>query len=609
MSELLNNHALLTLMMIVVALILFAQDKIRLETSSLLVLFILVIGFQLFPFKQADQSVFNPSEFFLGFGHEALLAICCLMILGRGIEISGALKPLISLLSSHWSKHPKTCLLLTLLVSAVLSSFLNNTPIVVMLIPVLISVAINNNQSASKILMPMGLATLIGGTATTIGTSTNLLVVSIARDLTTHEYGMFDFAIPVIIVGGVGMLYLIFIAPLLLPDRELPLSQKETRIFKAMLMVNQDSNIFGKTLVEAIKLTGHKIKISRILRGANHLITLPTITFKDGDGLLTSGTAEELLEYSRLFKAQLYNINDQENPISQANALAEDDQILAEVLVTKGSFLDHRTLKQTRFAQFHDLVVLALHRLNQPQEIKRSIADVELHRGDILLVQGTQEKLQNLKQNSRLLLLNSTLSLSASNKAPLSLGIMLAVVLLAATHVLPISASALGGVAVMLLTGCINWREIGRALNPSVIMIVVVSLALGKAMIVTGADNYLGHQFLAMTHGLSTVAILGSLIFLMALLTNVVSNTAAAVIGTPVAINIAMQLGAAPEAFVLAVLFGVNMSYATPIGYQTNLLIFSVGGYKFSDFLKVGIPLTLIMGVGFTLILSLLYQI
>ena len=609
MPETLSPHGLATLLMIVVALILFTQDKIKLETSSLLVLFILTLGFYLFPYIKPDQTQFNPSEFFMGFGHEALLAIGCLMILGRGIEVTGALKPLIAFLSRYWHVYPKLCLMMTLILSAFLSAFLNNTPIVVMLIPVLIGVAASKNQTPSKILIPMGLATLIGGTATTIGTSTNLLVVAIAADMNIHQFAMFDFVLPVLIVGGVGLLYLIFIAPWLLPNRELPLSHKETRVFKAMLMVREESNINGKTIVEMRSMTDHKIILHRIIRGRNQLFTLPTVVLKSGDGLIISGTAEELLEYSRLFNAQLYNIDDQENPISQTKDLAAGEQILAEVLVTEGSFLENSTLKETRFAQFHELVVLALHRVHEPHQIIKAISDIELQRGDILLVQGTPEKLQHLKSNSRLLLLNTNLNLVATHKAPMALSIMAMVVMIAALNLLPISISALGGVGMMLLTRCINWREIGQSLNPSVVMIVVVSLALGKAMIVSKADVYLGQQFVSLTFGMSTITILAALIFLMALLTNVVSNTAAAVIGTPVAINIAEQLLVAPEAFILAVLFGVNMSYATPIGYQTNLLIYSVGGYKFSDFLRAGIPLTLIMGTGFTLVLAFLYEL
>ncbi|WP_394175822.1 SLC13 family permease [Thalassotalea litorea] len=609
MTPLLNSHSIAILILITVALVLFAQERIRLETSSLLILIMLVLGFQLYPYTTASGETFSPIEFFMGFGHEALLTICALMMLGRGIEISGALKPLTTLMAKNWSRYPTLSLAMTLMIGALLSGFLNNTPIVVMLLPVLIGVALSNDKPPSKILMPVGLATLIGGTATTIGTSTNLLIVSVAHDLGVHQFTMFDFALPVLVVGGVGLLYLIFIAPKLLPERDVPLQHKESRIFKASMMITEDTQLIDKTLAEVLRSTDYKMQVSRIVRGDNQLIKLPTIRLKAGDGLIISGTAEQLLEYSQQFKADLYSLNDNVHPISKDNPFDDDDQILAEILVTEGSLLANKTLNETRFSSIHELVVLALHRLNKPQQINGSINEVALHRGDILLVQGRKDNLQKLKENTRLLVLDNTIHVPASNKAPMAIFIMIAVIALAALQLLPISISALSGVGAMLVTRCLNWREISNALNPSIIMIIVVSLALGKAMQITAADQFLGHQFIEIMQGSSPIVILGALIFLMSVLTNVVSNTAAAVIGTPVAINIAQELGAPAEAFILAVLFGVNMSYATPIGYQTNLLIFSAGGYKFSDFLKVGIPLTLIMGVGFTLFLASYYQL
>ncbi|QDP02173.1 SLC13 family permease [Thalassotalea sp. PS06] len=605
----LNAHSIAILILIVIALVLFAQDRIRLETSSLFILILLVLGFQIYPYNMATGQVFSPTQFFMGFGHEALLTICALMMLGRGIEISGALKPLTSLMAKYWGKYPALSLALTLVVGALLSGFLNNTPIVVMLLPVLIGVALSNKTSPSKILMPVGLATLIGGTATTIGTSTNLLIVSVAEDLGAHEFTMFDFALPVLLVGGIGLLYLVFIAPKILPVRDVPLQHKESRVFKASMMISNESLLHEKTLGEALQSTDYKMQVSRIVRGDNQLIKLPTITLREGDGLIISGTAEQLLDYSQQFKADLYSLNDKTHPITRDNPFDDDDQVLAEILVTEGSLLANKTLNETRFSSLHELVVLALHRLNKPQQLDSSISEVELHRGDILLVQGREDNLQKLKENTRLLVLDNTINVPASNKAPIAIFIMVAVIAIAALQLLPISISALCGVGVMLMTRCLNWREISHALNPSIIMIIVVSLALGKAMQITGADQYLGHQFIEVMHGSPPFVILGALIFLMSFLTNVVSNTAAAVIGTPVAINIAYELGVPSEAFILAVLFGVNMSYATPIGYQTNLLIFSAGGYKFSDFLKVGIPLTIIMGLGFTLFLSLYYHV
>ena len=283
---------------------------------------------------------------------------------------------------------------------------------------------------------------------------------------------------------------------------------------------------------------------------------------------------------------------------------------MAEVLVTSNSLLHNRSLNQARLAEKYNIIVLALHRLNKPTEsITEKLSRIKLHRGDILLVQGTRENLDLIKEDTKLLVLDSKIDYVSSAKGPLAIAIMSGVVLMAAFGLLPISVSALTGAGLCLLTRCLGWRDISKALNIQIIMIVVVSLALGKALIDTGATDYLAYQFVHLTQGLPVISVLCAMLFMMSLITNVVSNTAAAVIGTPVAVNVAQQLGVPLEPFILAVLFGVNMSYATPIGYQTNLLIFSAGGYKFADFLRVGIPLTLITGIGFTLVLGYLYQL
>lgn len=208
-----------------------------------------------------------------------------------------------------------------------------------------------------------------------------------------------------------------------------------------------------------------------------------------------------------------------------------------------------------------------------------------------------------------MLVLDGTTDLPHTHRANRALGIMSFVVLMAAFKLLPISVSALGGVALMIVTRCLTWRDAAGALSTPVVLIIVTSLALGKALLETNGAEYIAQIFVALTQGFPTPVILSGLILLMTILTNVVSNNAAAVIGTPIAFSIATQLGAPPEPFVLAVLFGANMSYATPIGYQTNLLIMSAGAYKFTDFLRVGIPLTIIMWLGFSLILPMLYEL
>jgi di/tricarboxylate transporter len=234
---------------------------------------------------------------------------------------------------------------------------------------------------------------------------------------------------------------------------------------------------------------------------------------------------------------------------------------------------------------------------------------IRLRAGDVLLVQGTSEAITRLKDSGSMLVLDGTTDLPHTHNAKRALAIMGGVVLAAALGIMPISVSALVGLGLMIVTGCLGWRDAATALSIPVVMIIVTALALGKALMGTGMADFIAVSFVSGAYGLPTPVILSGFMLLMTLMTNVVSNNAAAAIGTPIAVSIASQLGVSPEPFILAVLFGANMSFATPFGYQTNLLILSAGGYKFSDFLRVGIPLTIIMWIGFSLILPVLYEL
>ena len=609
MPALPDTHAIAVLALIVVALYLFTRDRVPIETSSLLILVTLVVGFYLFPYEH-DGLKLHPAEFFAGFGNEALIAICALMILGHGLETTGALRPLAALLARMWATQPLLSLLVTLVSAAFLSAFLNNTPIVVMLLPILIGASLRSKQSPAGILMPMGLATLVGGMATTIGTSTNLLVVGIAEDLGLQRFQMFDFAIPVVVAGAFGIVYLWLIAPRLLPVREAPLTDTSPRVFDAVLHINEDSAVAGENFSSVLEQTERKMRVLRIQRGDGLILAnLPSAKLRAGDRLVVRDTPENLKEFERVLGATLYNASDIEHPVDEEHPLSAEDQQLAEVVVTEASPLCHRTLRQQRFAERYNLVILAIHRSSAKPAIKGDLADVRLESGDVLLLQGAAERIDELKQNGRILVLDATVYLPETRRAKVALAIMFAVVVAAAGGILPIAIAGLCGVALMLLTRCLDWEDAAEALSTSVILIVAVSLALGLALMRTGGAHYLASLYVALSEGLPTVAVLGGLMLVMAVLTNVVSNNAAAVIGTPIAVSIAGQLGVPAEPFVLAVLFGANMSYATPMGYQTNLLVMSAGGYRFSDFLRVGIPLTLIMWAGLLAMLTVRYNL
>ncbi len=603
--ELPNLHALSILLLTGTALILFSRDRIPLETSSLMVLVALTLGLTLFPFQEGNEPL-RAVDLFSGFGHQALIAVCALMVAGQGLVRTGALEPLGRVLSRLWGRWPHLSLLVTLVLAAVLSAFVNNTPIVVLLLPILVSVALRTGRSPSSVLMPMGLATLLGGMGTTIGTSTNLLVVSVAADMGLSEIGMFDFLLPAAIAASVGIVYLWIIAPRLLPHRETPMSDVSPRIFSAELRITDDSPLIGETLISAIERTDGTLKVQRVRRGSDtFLVPIPDVKLRAGDRLLVNDTPANLKEFEQALGVALFS---GEHRVDEEHPLQAKDQQIAEVVVVRGSSVRGVSLRRARFIQRYNLVVLALHRQGRAVWTGGSeLADILLRVSDVLLVQGSKEQIAALKKDSNMLVLDATSDLPYTDKAPLAMLIMTMIVLLAALGILPIAISAVFGAMMLIITGCLTWRDATSALSAQVILIVVASLALGNALLVTGGTAYITQGFLYLTHGATPAMVLSGLMLMMAVLTNIVSNNAAAVIGTPIAVGIAQQLRLPPEAFVLAVMFGANMSFATPMGYQTNLLVMNAGGYRFSDFVRIGVPLALAMWMVLSFLLPMLY--
>lgn len=602
----LDPHAIWSLILTVAALILFTRDKISLETSSLLVIVLLTISFSIFPYE-TSSGVLDPISFYSGFGHEALVAVCGLMVAGYGIVRTGALDPVGRGLAKLWAFSPTFSLLATLVISAILSAFVNNTPIVVLLLPIMLNVAIRTKNSPSGILMPMGLATLLGGMSTTIGTSTNLLVVSVASDMGLEKIGMFSFFLPACIAAGVGIFYLWLIAPRMIPNRTPQLEDSAPRIFTAHLHIPEDSFAAGKTLTEIIEKTEGAIQVAGIRRTENTFtVPLPDAKIRAGDRLLVRDTPAKLKEYERSLGATLYSKG---HEVNDDNPLTEDQQHLAELVIDRSSPMIHRTLNEVHFADVYQLVTLAIHRKGKVLEsMPQGIARTPLRLGDVLLVQGSDENIKEVKKLGHFLVLDATTELPSTKYASRAVIIMALTILVAALGIMPISISAVAGSLAMVLTNCLKWQDIQRALSAQVILIVVASLALGSALTQTGATEYVAYQFVELTDGMSGKVIFSGLMLLMAVLTNIVSNNAAAVIGTPIAISIATQLGLPPEAFVLAVLFGANMSFATPMAYQTNLLVMNAGGYTFTDFVKTGVPLTIIIWLTLSFVIPMLYH-
>ena len=599
-----NEHALIALLLTLVALVLFTRNRIPLEVSSLCLLGLVTLLFTVFPFRH-DGEVFEATALFAGFGHEALVTVCALMVVGQGLVQTGALEPFGRLLTRAWSIAPFLSVLVTLIVSAILSAFVNNTPIVVLLLPILISVSLRTKKSPSKILMPMGFATIVGGMGTTIGTSTNLLVVSVASDLGLPRMQMFDFVLPAALASAIAIIYLWLVAPLLIKDREVPLGNNSPRLFQARLHLDEDSKAIGKTLAQARELAGDGIRIIRIRRGENQLLLLPDVVLQAGDRLRVQDTAARIRAAAEAMGAKLYA---GEHEVSEDHPLKAEDQSVAEIAVVAGSTLDGQNLRYTYFLERYQLMVLALHRAGQdiwkPQE---KIMDVTLQQGDVLLVQGPTESIHKLRMNPEFLVLDASEEVAHAGRSTLALFILLATVGVAAAGWIPIAVSSVSGAIAMLLAEILNIKSAMKALSASVIFVVAASLALGQALEVTGASGYLTNVFLYVFSEASAPVMVSALILLIGILTNIVSNNAAAVIGTPVAIGIAQKLGENPEPFILAILFGANLSFATPMSYKTNLLVMNAGNYSFNDFVRVGLPLTLLMWISYSVILGMLY--
>ncbi len=568
------------------------------QASCLAVLLLLMLGVELFPF-QHDGVTLRANYFLLGFGNEALITICALLVLARGVEISGALRPVGAMLARLWLINRPVALLVTLVIAAVTSAFVNNTPIIVMLLPVLVGVALRIEIAPSRILMPVGFATILGGMTTTIGTSTNLLVVSVAADLGVVRFQMFDFVLPAVIGTLVGILYLWVVAPFLLPDRKPPMTIAQPRVFRTVIEVTKGSPLAKKTLAEALRLVDPKLKVARVVRGSGvELVRLPQLMIESGDRLSVHGTAEAIKQAQNLFGGGF----------DEGDLLKLPDQTLVELVVTEESPLHDKRLSEVRTLLLDQLFPIGLYRPGSTAPDRfQTDTDPLLCAGDILLVQGRRQDIRKLKEQPLLLILDRTIHVARSAKATQATVILAGVVLTAAIGVLPIAVSALCGVGLMLLTRCIAWDEVWDALDSRLILLIVTSLALGSALTVSGAAAFIANGLVSTVRDLPPPVILAGLLLFFSLLTELVTNNAVAVLGTPIAVGIARELGLPEVPFVLAVLFGANMSYITPIGYQTNLLVFSAGGYRFTDFMRVGIPLQILVWLALSFALSYLY--
>lgn len=587
----------------------FARGRYPEEIISLVIIAVIGVGLYFAPLE-GNKPTDGLALAFGGFGHSALITICALMIMGRGLVVTGALEPFARLLENVFRINGQLGLLAALLLAFFLSMFINDTPVMVLLIPIVVAIAAKGLMASSKILMPINCAVLLGGMATTIGTSTNILVVTIANDIGMPPIGVFQFT-PIVLMAGLAAIpYLFFVMPRLLRDNSVT-PDSARRIFHTRLRVGAGSLLAGGDLST---LQG-KLPEGITFHDA------PSGPFQPDHRLHISGTHEAIEEAARALKGELAPswVVDRIRRISKSQG---QDIVAVEMTVTADSRLITRTLASSGIADLYGVAVLGIHRPNRvlgERDTYSEAGDLRILEGDVLLVMGIEEDLQAFARNDGLLRLEGARELPRRSKAVLAGAIMLGAIATASIGLpwfdasgfapikLPIAISALAGAIIMFVTGCVKFDRVGRALSAKVIVLIAASLAIGRVIDESGAAEWLG-QALSLGLGyLPPALVLSAIMLFVTLLTNFASNATAATIGTPIAYNIAIQLGLPPEPLVLAVLFGCNLSFATPIAYQTNLLIMSEGGYEFRDYVRAGVPLVGLMVTVLSVLLVVWY--
>lgn len=600
-----SPHALATMALTVIMFALFAQGRIRIEVICLVLISLLALGFYFFPID-GETGKTGIEIAFGGFGHEVLITICCLMILGRGLVVTGALEPATRILARLWNHSRGLGLLCTIIVCGGMSMFVNDTPVLVLVMPILLDLAGRTGYPASQTLMPVNYAILIGGMATTIGTSTNLLVVSIAADLGVPAIGVFDFADIALIAALIALPYLWLVMPRLLPAHRTPVTES-LRKFHASLHLTANSAILESGLEDLRERIGPGVEIHGVSRAGQHIGRREAVVrLAPGDILHVEGTLRDLKLASEHTRTGLVHA-DLERAI---RASPSEDHIIAEVVIGSESALVGATPRSAQIGDRYGAAVIGLYR--PERTLFHGALDTEstqLEVGDVLLMRGAPERLRKLQSSENAMILEGAAEVPRSLLAPAALLIVVTVVFSAALRIVPISIAALAGTIAMIATGCVKFDRLGRALSGEVIVLVAASIALGKALLETGAAAWLGGGLSAALGPLPPALALAAVMAFAALITNFSSNTAAAAVTTPIAITIAANLGIPATPMVLAVLFGANLCYATPVAYQTNILIMSAGGYHFRDYVRAGLPLVFLMIAALSTLLVFKYHL
>ncbi|AFY57471.1 di-/tricarboxylate transporter [Rivularia sp. PCC 7116] len=580
----------LTLAIVVLALILFVAEWVPSDIVAIIITLLLTI-----------LGLVTPEESISGFSNSATITVMAMFILSAGISRTGAIQIVSELLLKLGGKRPVQQIFTLGLIVGPTTAFINNTAVVAVFLPIVEEWCRRQKISVSKLLIPLSYAAILGGMITVIGTSTNVLASGLSEQLGYGTFSLFQFTKLGLVTFSIGLIYLSLIAPKLLPNRrkhtdDILTQDYGLKDYISEILIPPGSTLVGKTLDSTGLQHKFDVDVLEIIANNTHFHQpLEDKKLQACSVLLVRSSREDLIKIKDEEGVEILPEFIKNKKSLQAQ-LSQEDEGIAEVLIPSNSNLIGSTVKEVRFRQRYNVTVLAVHR---GQEITRErLSEIRLKFGDVLLVQGPKQSLMGLQINRDFLVLtHRELETLRREKASIAIGIGLGVVAVAAFNLLPILISSLVGVVLMVLTGCLKPREIYNAVRWDIIFLLAGLIPLGIAMEKSGTTQWLANNLIAVGGNLSGYWILTFFFIITSIFTEMISNNASVVLMLPVAVSVAEKLSFNPLAFMLAVIFAASNSFITPIGYQTNTMVYGAGGYKFTDFIRVGTPLNLLMTI------------
>ena len=553
-------------------------------------------------------GILSPQEAVAGFANPAVITVGAMFLISKSMIRTGAVGFIGETVIHFSGGRPNLAMLLSLLIVASASGFINNTPVVVLFIPIIMSLSCEFDLSPSKLLIPISYASILAGTCTLIGTSTNIIVSDLSHMYGYGKLKMFELtplAVPIALLG-IGFIY--FAAPRLMPGHATPVCEiedSEHRRYLAEFVVPAASPMIGRDPQQTLAEKSPFFEVFEIIR--NSYIIYPwreRVKTEPGDTLLVKGSANDILDILRKRLVDLPHLEQDLNFIP-----GDKKSLILELIIPPQSALLGERLLESTVHGTHDIQLIAVKR-RAVHYTEQKIRELKIRVGDILLVQCHEDALEQLRRNPDFIVVEDVHhEIVHKKKAPVAGLVFAALIVFASTGLADIMVCALAGAFLMIITGCLPLRDAYRAMQGNVLILIVGTIALGTAMEKTGTAKFYAQQFISLLRNAGPVAILAGLIVFTSLSTQLLSNNATAVLLMPIAVSVALELGVNPKPFIVAVCFGASACFATPVGYQTNLLVYGPGGYRFNDYLKLGIPLNLIVFIMGSIFIPLLWPL